>query len=79
MATVVAAELPVVLLWLAVILITGLAPAEQLRWLALAFIAPTLLLRRMAKRQQAPTATKGAIVTLFVTFMVFIVFYLKTK
>ena len=79
MATVVAAELPVALLWLAVILIAGLSPVGQLRWLALAFIAPALLLRRMAKRQQMPKATKGAIVTLFATFIVFIVFYLKTK
>lgn len=78
MAIVVATEIPVALLWLTVILLAELSPVEQLRWLALAFIAPVLLLRRMAKRQQMITATKGAIVTLFVTFLVFIVIYLKS-
>lgn len=78
MAIVVATEIPVALLWLVVVLMSGLSPAEQLRWLALAFIAPILLLRRMAKRQQMITATKGAIVTLFITFIVFIVVYLKS-
>ena len=74
---VVATELPVVLLWWVVLSIVGLPLIENLRWLALAFLPPALLLRSMAKRQQLPNATKGAIVTLFATFLLFIIVYLK--
>ncbi len=74
---VVATELPVVLLWWVVLSIVGLPLIENLRWLALTFLPPALLLRSMAKRQQLPNATKGAIVTLFATFLLFIIVYLK--
>ena len=74
---VVATELPVALLWWVVLSIAGIPLAENLRWLAPAFIPPVLIVRSMAKRQQMPNATKGAIVTLFITFIIFIVIYLK--
>ena len=75
---VVATELPVLLLWWLVLRIVVLPLSDNLRWLALAFIPPVLLLRNWAKKQQMPTATKGAIVTLFATFILFIVIYLRT-
>ncbi|KWW29760.1 MAG: hypothetical protein AUK63_910 [bacterium P3] len=76
---VIASELPLAALWATVLALSGLPAGENLRWLAPAFIPPVLLLRHMAKRRQTPEATKGAIVTLFGTFMVFIVFYLKAS
>lgn len=75
---VVATELPVAFIVWGVLSLVGLPLADNLRWLAVTFIPPVLLLRTLAKRQQMPTATKGAIVTLFATFLIFIVIYLKT-
>lgn len=76
---VIATELPVALMVWVVLTVIGQPLAGNLRWLAIAFIAPALLLRRMAKRQQLPAATKGAIVTLFLTFLTFILLYLKNS
>lgn len=74
---IVGTELPLALLWWLVMMIAGLPAVDNIRWLALAFIPPALILRHMAKAQQMSTATKGAIVTLFATFILFIVFFLK--
>ena len=54
-----------------VLLIIGLPLAEHLRWFAVAFVPPLLLLRHYAKDRQHPQSLKGSIIAFFVTFVAF--------
>lgn len=75
--TVLAAELPALFLWLVAVALLPQPWTLLWRWMALAFVAPVLLLRSMAHQAERPTAVKGAIGTLFVSFIIFIVIYLR--
>ena len=70
-------ELLVAMLWVGTLCVLHASFVTHLRWLALAFVPAALLLRSYAKKAQRPAATKGAIITLFVTFLLFIVIYLR--
>ena len=59
-----------VLLWVG-LLIAGINPLEHLRWFGACFIPPILFLRYYAKKKEQPTVTKTIIITIFVTFLVF--------
>lgn len=50
---------------------------DSLRWFALCFVPPLLLLRYFAKHKAYPLVTKSVIVVLFVTFVIFM--YLMFK
>ena len=60
----------IVLLWIG-LTVAGITPSEHLRWFGACFIPPILLLRYYAKKKDCPTVTKTIIITLFVTFIVF--------
>ncbi|MDY5970050.1 MAG: hypothetical protein SPJ13_08585 [Bacteroidales bacterium] len=49
----------------------------NLRWFGLCFVPPVLVLRFYAKNRNQGLTTKSIIVSLFVTFIVFIWFFLK--
>lgn len=66
------------LLW-GVLLIAGLPAEEHLRWFAVAFVPPVLLLRYYAKQKEYPTTLKTILVTFFVTFVAFAWLLLKYK
>lgn len=66
------------LLWL-VLLVIGLPAEEHMRWFAVVFVPPVLLLRYYAKQKECPTTLKTVIVTFFVTFVAFAWFLLKYK
>lgn len=67
-----------VLTWL-VLLLAGLPLEEHMRWFAVAFVPPVLLLRFYAKQKDYPTTLKTVIVVFFVTFIGFAWFLLKYK
>ena len=69
--------LPALLLW-AVLTILGESPAGHIRWFAGAALPALLVVRAYAKHKECLSATKGAIVTLFATFLIFMLFLLKT-
>lgn len=67
----VASELTVVvLLWIG-LKIAGIAPGEHLRWFGACFVPPLLILRHYARKKEYPIVTKTIIITLFVTFIIF--------
>jgi hypothetical protein len=66
------------LLWL-VLWIGGLGVEEHVRWFAVAFVPPVLLLRYYAHSKAYPTTLKAVIVTFFVTFVAFMWFLLKYR
>lgn len=61
------------------LLIAGEAPQEHIRWYGGMFICLILVLQRYAKRREQPKVTKTLIATLFVTFIPYIVYLLKTN
>ena len=72
-----ASEVLAVLIVWAVLAIVGAAVHESIRWFAAAYIPAIMVVRMLAKRQSQPSATKGAIITLFITFLPFIVILLR--
>ena len=66
------------LLW-AILALAGLPVETHVRWFAIAFVPPVLLLRFYAKAQECPVTLKTVIVTFFVTFVGFVWFLLKYK
>lgn len=70
--------LAALLLW-AVLGIAGLPLAGHERWFGICFVAPLLILRAYAHGKSHPVVTKTLIVTLFVTFLLFMFFLFKTK
>ncbi|MCQ2260170.1 MAG: hypothetical protein MJZ77_02130 [Bacteroidales bacterium] len=66
------------LLWL-VLLLLGIPAADHLRWFAVAFLPPLLLLRYYAKCQSYPDTLKAVITTFFVTFVLFMWYMLKYR
>lgn len=70
--------LPILLLWIALLLF-GESPADHIRWFAGAALPALLVVRAYAKHKACPSATKGAIVAFFITFLLFMLFLLKTK
>lgn len=70
--------LPALLLWIVLIAI-GQNPADHIRWFAGAALPALLVVRAYAKHKESLSATKGAIVALFITFLFFMIFLLKTK
>lgn len=70
--------LAALLLW-AVLGIVGLPLAGHERWFGICFVAPLLILRAYAHGKSHPVVTKTLIVTLFVTFLLFMFFLFKTK
>lgn len=77
-AAVVSELLCAALLWVA-LLIAGVPATEHLRWFAVAFVPPLLLLRYYAKVQEYPVTLKAVIVTFFVTFVLFMWYMLKHR
>jgi len=69
--------LTALLLW-AGLLVAGEEVVAHLRWFAVIFVAPVLLLRLYAKRQEQPTVTKTVATVLFVTFIIYMIFLFKT-
>lgn len=64
-------EVAVVVLLLLGLTIAGVSPAEHLRWFGACFIPPVLFLRHYAKKKDCPIVTKTIIITLFITFILF--------
>ncbi|MBQ7280536.1 MAG: hypothetical protein IJR13_07445 [Bacteroidales bacterium] len=76
---VVASELLAVVLLTVVLLIVGESPMAHIRWYAGVAVPALLVVRAYAKYRDALSATKGAIVALAVTFVLFMLFLIKTK
>ena len=60
------------------LIIAGLSPMEHIRWYGGVFIAPLLLLRYYSKRESGLRVIRTFIVVLFVTFVAFMFYLLKT-
>ena len=58
------------LLW-GVLAVLGQDLEAHLRWFAIAFVPPLLLLRHYAREKDYPLSLKAVIVTFFVTFVAF--------
>lgn len=67
-----------VLLWLG-LMVFGQPVQDHLRWFAVAFVAPLMLLRYYAKEKLYPDTLKAVVTTLFVTFVLFMWYLLKYK
>jgi len=61
------------------LLVAGIPAETRLRWFAVCFVAPLLLLRHIAKRKDKTMTMKTIIVILFVSFVAFMFLLLKTK
>lgn len=61
------------------LLVAGIPAETRLRWFAVCFVAPLLLLRHIAKRKDRILTMKTIIVILFVSFVAFMFLLLKTK
>ena len=77
-AAIVSELLCAALLW-AALLVAGMPMAEHMRWFAVAFVPPLLLLRYYAKVQEYPVTLKAVIVTFFVTFVLFMWYMLRHR
>ena len=75
-ATLLSELLCALLLWL-ILLVAGIPVTEHLRWFAVAFVPPALLLRYYAHRKDFPDTLKAVIVTLFITVVLFMWWMLK--
>ncbi|MCQ2295172.1 MAG: hypothetical protein MJZ67_05915 [Bacteroidales bacterium] len=64
------------LLWVG-LLIAGIPVVDHVRWFAIAFVPPILLLRYYAKVQEYPLTLRAIICSVFVTFVAFIWFMVK--
>ncbi len=71
-------ELLVALLLWAGLAVAGETTQSHLRWFAIIFVAPVLLLRHYAKRRNQALVTKTIATALFVTFILFMVYLIKT-
>lgn len=78
LAVVLAEAVPAILL-IAVLLIIGEPVKEHIRWMAGAAVPALLVVQAYARHKEALNATRGAIVTLFVTFITFMLILIKTK
>ncbi len=58
------------LVWV-VLLVAGWDLESHIRWFAVAFVPPLLLLRHYAREKEYPLTLKAVIVTFFVTFVAF--------
>lgn len=67
-----ALEVAVAVLVAAVIFATGRTDPNDVRWFAFCFVAPALAVRHFAVKTRRTATMKGVIVTLFVTFVVFL-------
>ncbi|MBR1792612.1 MAG: hypothetical protein IJ764_03125 [Bacteroidales bacterium] len=76
---VIIAELIFIGLLSVVCLVTGTPPFTHPRWYAGAALPALLIVRAYAKHKDALSATKGAIITLFVTFVAFLMYLIKNK
>ena len=70
--------LTALLLW-AGLLIASQDVMSHLRWFAVCFVPPILMIRFLAKSDWHPKVCKAVIVVLFVTFVAFMVMLFKTK
>ena len=70
--------LAAVLLWVG-LLIAGQPVAAHIRWFGICFVPPLLILRHFAKRKDALVTTRTIIITLFVAFIAFIFYLLRTN
>lgn len=61
------------------LLVAGIPAETRLRWFAVCFVPPLLLLRHIAKRKDRTLTMKTIIVVLFVSFVAFMFLLLKTK
>lgn len=77
-AVIIAEVLPAALLALTLWLL-GEGLQEHIRWFAGAALPALLVVRAYAKYKKALSATKGAIVTLFITFVAFLLYLIKIK
>lgn len=75
-ATLVSELLCALLLWGGLLLFRQ-PVAEHLRWFAVAFVPPLLLLRHYAQAKEYPTALRATIITLFLTFILFMWYLLR--
>ena len=66
------------LVWV-VLLVAGWDLESHLRWFAVTFVPPLLLLRHYAREKEYPLTLKAVIVTFFVTFVAFMWAMLKYK
>ena len=71
-------ELGFVLALTAGLLIAGQPPMEHIRWYGGMFLCLLLVLQHYAKRREQLKVTKTLIVVLFVTFLLFIIYLLKS-
>lgn len=65
------------LVWLGLILF-GTGVDGNIRWFAIAFVPPLLLLRHFSKRKDHPATTKSIIIVFFVSFIIFMFVLLKS-
>lgn len=72
-------EIVVAALLYAGLLVAGIPAETRLRWFAVCFVAPLLLLRHIAKRKNRTLTMKTIIVILFVSFVAFMFLLLKIK
>ena len=66
------------LVW-GVLAVTGLDIASHVRWFAVAFVPPLLLLRHYAREKEYPLTLKAVISTFFVTFVAFMWVMIKYR
>ena len=71
--TIIGLEVAVALLLWVGLLLTHQHPSDHIRWFAASFIPPIVFLRNKAKKMAPPAITKTIIITLFITFIAFIV------
>ncbi|MBQ6237605.1 MAG: hypothetical protein IJK07_05255 [Bacteroidales bacterium] len=61
------------------LLLAGLPVGDHIRWYAVCFVAPLLLLRHCAKKGDTPMVTKTVIVVFFVTFIIYMYLLFRFK
>ena len=61
------------------LLLAGLPVGDHIRWYAVCFVAPLLLLRHSAKKGDTPMVTKTVIVVFFVTFITYMYLLFRFK
>lgn len=65
------------LVWLGLSLF-GSGVDGNLRWFAIAFVSPLLLLRHFSKRKDRPVTTKSIIIAFFVSFILYVFVLIKS-
>lgn len=78
-ALIVGSEIATALLLCGGLLVAGEPISDHLCWFGACFVAPILLLRFFAKNKDFNMAMKAAAITLFVTFILFMIILFKTK